>query len=133
MEWIARAVGAFYIVGGLFALRAARTNDLLDRALAGIEMKPTPRAERLRAAGLWVGGAMTAASGVALLLLSRWAVWLFLANLLLQALYLAVASVWLRPETELDALGRRRTVNAALFWTCATIAVLIWSRNGLLR
>ncbi|HYE43956.1 MAG TPA: hypothetical protein VEA15_11240, partial [Caulobacteraceae bacterium] len=117
MEWIARAVGAFYLVGGLFGLRAAWTNDLLDRVLAGLEMKATSGPERLRSAGLWVGGAMTAAGGLALLLLSRWAVWLFLANLLLQALYLAAASAWLKPEDEHEALGRRRTVNAALFWT----------------
>ncbi len=133
MEWLARALGAFYLLGGLFALKAARDNDVLDRMLASIEMAPIPPAERLRSAALWLGGGLTVASGLALLLLSPWAVWLFLLNLVFQALYLAAASRWLKPEGELDALGRRRTINAALLWTCATIAVAIWTHNGLLH
>lgn len=133
MEWLARALGAFYMLGGVVALKAARDNDLLDRMLAGIERAPIPPAERLRSAGLWLGGVLTAGSGLALLLLSRWAVWLFLLNLAFQILHLAAASRWLRPESEAEALGRRRTINAALLWTCATIAVAIWDHNGLLH
>ena len=58
---------------------------------------------------------------------------LFALNLASQVLYLSAASRWLKPESDAGALGRRRTINAALLWTCATIAVAIWAHNGLLR
>lgn len=132
MEWLARGIGLFYLLGGIFGLHAARMNGLMDKVLAGITLKPTPANEKLRAAGLWTGSALTLLSGLALLLLSPWAVWLFVANLVWQAIYLALASIYLKPEDAADADGRRKTINAAILWTGATIAVLIWSHNGLL-
>ena len=133
MDWVARAVGAFYLLGGLFALRAARMNDLMDKALSAIDLKPTPWTERLRSAGLWAGAAFSIAGGVALLLLSRWAAWIFAASLALQVAYLVAASIWLEPEDEADARGRRSTVNAAILWGLITLATIWWARTGLLR
>lgn len=128
-----RAVGAFYLVGGLFAFRAARMNDLMDKVLAGIELKPTPWPERLRSAGLWCGAAFCVAGGAALLLLSRWAPCIFAVSLALQLVYLAAAARWLKPEDEAEARGRRSTVNAAIVWGLATLATIWWARTGVLR
>ena len=133
MEWVARALGLFYVLGGLFALRAARMNSLLDKALSAIELNPVPAVEKVRAAGLWTSVILTPASGLALLLLSRWAAWLFVLNLVLQAAYLVWASIWLKPEDALEEKGRRQTINAALSWTFATAAVLWWTWTGLLK
>ncbi len=132
MEWFARFVGAFYLLGGLFALRAARMNHLLDKALSAIDLKPTPAVEQVRGITLTIGAVLTALSGLALLLLFRWSAWIFLANLLLQLAYLLWASRWLKPEDEADRKGRERTRNAAILWGLATLAVIWWTREGLL-
>lgn len=132
MDWFARFVGAFYLVGGLFALRAARMNSLLDRALSAIDLKPTPPEERVRALALTAGGAMTALSGAALLLLFKWSAWLFAANLVLQLAYLVYADRRLKPEDALEQQGRNQTRNAAILWGLATLAVIWWTREGLL-
>ena len=133
MEWVARAIGLFYVLTGLLALKVARTNSLMDRALAAIEGKPTPAVEKVRAAALWAGVVLTPAAGLALLLLSRWAAWLFVLNLVAQAGYLVWASVWLKPQDALEGQGRRRTVNAAAIWTIATALVLWWTWSGVLK
>ena len=132
MEWVARFVGAFYLVGGLFALRAARMNHLIDKALSAIDLKPTPPEERVRGIALTLGAVLTALSGLALLLLFRWSAWIFLANLLLQLGYLLWASRWLKPEDDEDRKGRDRTRNAAILWGLATLAVIWWTQQGLL-
>ena len=33
MQWLAYTIGAFYIFGGVVAIRAGRMNRLLDRAI----------------------------------------------------------------------------------------------------
>ena len=132
MEWVARALGAFYVLGGLYALKAARENNFYDKILAAIDLTPTPVREKVRAAALWGGALLTAAGGLALLLLSRWAVWIFVLNLVLQLAYLLWAARWLKPEDEADAIGRKRTQNAAIIWGAATLAVIWWTREGVL-
>ena len=132
MEWVARALGAFYLLGGLYALKAARENNFYDKVLAAIDLTPTPAREKVRAATLWGGAFLTAAGGLALLLLSRWSVWIFALNLVLQLAYLLWAARWLKPEDEADAIGRKRTQNAAIIWGGATLAVIWWTREGLL-
>lgn len=132
MEWVARGLGFFYLLGGLMGLRAARMNSLLDQALAGIELKPTPGPEKVRAAALWIGAGLTAASGAALLLLFKGSAWLFAANLVAQAAYLIYASRRLKPTTPEEVQGRNRTRNAAIGWGLATLAVIWWTREGLL-
>jgi len=132
MEWVARFVGAFYLLGGLFALRAARMNNLMDKALAAIELKPTPVEERVRDVALTVGAVLTTLSGLALVLLFKWSAWLFAANLVAQVGYLIYASQKLKPQDALEQQGRNRTRNAAITWGLATLAVIWWTREGLL-
>ncbi|MFA7261922.1 MAG: hypothetical protein WC068_02775 [Caulobacter sp.] len=80
LGWIARAVGLFYLVGGLFTLRAGRMEAFLDTAIASIEARPADRAERLRGWSMMIIGALTAISGLLLLLLREAALYAFLAN-----------------------------------------------------
>ena len=133
MEWVARALGAFYLLGGLFGIRTARMNNLLDKVLAGIELKPTPWTERVRGWMLWTGVLLTAAGGLSLLLLAKWTVWVFVVNLVSQVAYLIFAARWLKPEDADEQLGRDRTRNAAILWGVATLAVIWWTREGVLN
>lgn len=133
MEWVARALGAFYLIGGLFGIRAARMNSLLDKALAGIDLKPTPWPEKVRAWMLWSAVGLTAGAGLSLLLLAKWTVWLFAINMVGQIAYLIFAARWLKPEDALEQQGRDRTRNAAIIWGFATLAVIWWTREGVLN
>jgi hypothetical protein len=132
MEWIARGLGLFYLVGGVLTIRAARMNSILDKALAAIDLTPTPWTERVRAFALWSAVLLTSTGGLSLLLLARWTVWIFVLNLVCQIAYLAFAARWLKPEDALERQGRDQTRNAALIWGVATLAVIWWTGEGVL-
>ena len=132
MEWVARALGAFYLVGGLFGIHVARMDGFLNKALRDIELKPVPWTEQVRTWLLWSAVLLTAASGLSLLLLAKWSVWLFALNLVGQCAYLIFAARWLKPEDALEQRGRNRTRNAAITWGVATLAVIWWTREGVL-
>ncbi len=132
MEWVARALGAFYLFAAFVVLRQVRMNAFLDKALAAIEMKPTPVVERVANASGWVIGGLTGLSGLGLVLLHPWTVWAFLACWTVQAVYLLWAQRWYAPEDETDARGRRKTINAFAVWSVATLAVIWWTHSGLL-
>lgn len=123
LGWAARAVGLFYLAGGLLTLRAARANSFLDKALAALERQPTSAAERLRGWTLWIGGLSTAVSGLLLLLLMKAAAAAFFLNAAWQAAYLAWARGALPPEDAADRAGRRRTINAFAVWLVMTAFV----------
>lgn len=125
MHWIAFLIGGFYLVGGLFALRQARMNLLLDQALSRISLKPTSQEDRI--AGVWMFAAsfLTIGSGLALIFLSRWAVIVFGLCWLSQAVYLLWAS-------RTEDYGRPATVNAFILYTFASALVLwFWTRGVL--
>lgn len=130
LGWIARAVGLFYLVGGLFTLRAGRMEAFLDTAIASIEARPADRAERLRGGSMMIIGALTALSGLLLLLLLKTALYAFLANAAWQGAYLAWAARALPPSSPLAAEGRRRTVNAFIVWLVMTALVLLLFEQG---
>ena len=124
LGWLARAVGLFYLLGGVLTLRAGQVEAFLDSALTLIDLRRPEGPERLRGWSMMAIGVLTAASGLTLLLLSRWAVVAFLANAALQAAYLAWAARAL-PATDLaSTLGRRRTRNAFAVWLVMTGLVL---------
>jgi hypothetical protein len=126
MIWIAYLVGGFYLLGGLVALRQARMNLFLDKALAAISLEPTAREDRI--AGAWMLGAsvLTVASGATLVLRSRWAVAAFGLCWLAQAVYL----LW---ATRTRDYGRQATINAFALYTAATLLVVWMERTEILN
>lgn len=123
MEYLAIAVGAFYLLGGLVSVRAARMNSMLDSAMSQISMQPVARDERI--IGLWMFAAsiLTTASGVTLILLHGWAVWAFLACWGAQAVFLLWAQT--RPDT-----GTRATKNAFIIYSGVTAWVVWMGASG---
>lgn len=126
---LARAVGGFYLMGGIFMLRALGVSGFLDLALAAIEGRGGRRI-MVRATLLSLGGVLTAASGLALLLLHDLAIPLMLANVVLQVLWLAVAALWFPPEDDEDRRGRLSTMRAAALFAGMTLLVLWLERSG---
>jgi hypothetical protein len=129
-----RLVGAFYIVAGIIAARQMVVEAFLDKALAGITLKPVPRADRLR--GLWMLATAIAVfgGGTLLAVLSVLALPAFLAGFALQAAYiLYVAPRLIDQHEEPDPAGRRATVNAFLIYLVATAFVAAMAIGGQLR
>lgn len=132
LGWFARAVGLFYLVGGLFALRASWMNLFLDDAIARISLKTTDPAERTRGVAMLIASGLTALSGLLLVFLLKAAVAAFLLNAASQAAYLHWARKALPPKDESDAIGRRRTTNAFTTWLVLTALVMLLFQQGVL-
>ena len=134
VEIALRLVGAFYVLAGLLAARQMVMEAFLDKALAGLTLKPVPRADRLR--GRWMLGiaASVFAGGVLLLALSILALPAFIACAAAQAAYLGHAAPRLiDPDDPPDPAGRRRTRNAFLVYLGATGLVAAAGATGHLR
>lgn len=130
MEWIARAVGAFYVFAGVVLIRQAIINWRLERIFGAF--LETPKAEKTADVILSVMAVLVLASGLTLLALNGWAVIAFMACWALQAVYLLWANRWYRPvEPELIKL-RRQTTNAFFTYTAVTLFVLWAAQRGLL-
>lgn len=133
VEYAIRAIGLFYAFGAVFLIRQMAMAEVLDRALAAIELKGEQKKQVVRRWLLGAGAALTGASGVAALLMSSWALPLFAVNMVLQAGWLVWAATAFPPEDEEDALGRRRTMNAAFFYATVTVTVFALGFEGCLR
>ncbi len=133
MNFLAIAIGAFYIFAGVVALRALRFDGLMDTVLAALESRPPAAAERWKSAILTAGAALTLASGVALATLSPLAPTLFIANAIVQGGYLAWAARALPPADADEARGRSQTQNAFVIYFVATAFVVWLHANGTLR
>ena len=128
MEWAARAIGVFYVLGGLMLLYQAWLNWRLQQALSGLVS--TSFSDQLADGVIALGGLLVLASGLALTALSAWAVIAFLAGWTIQAAYLLLAN-----RSNLDdppAAGRRRTIHAFAGYTAATALVLVLPLTGVL-
>jgi hypothetical protein len=132
LGWFARAVGLFYVVGGVVAMRAWRMNALLDNAVSQISLKATDPVERTRSVAMFIASGLTAVSGLLLIFLLKAAVVAFLLNAASQAAYLAWAARALPPEDESEVIGRRRTTNAFVIWLVMTGLVLLLFERGVL-
>ncbi len=133
IEYAVRAVGLFYALGAVFLIRQMAMSDVLDRALLALEAKPRQDKHAVKRWLLGAGAALTGGSGVAALLMSSWALPLFGVNLVLQAGWLVWASRAFPPEDAEDAVGRRRTFNAAFFYATVTATVFALGWEGALR
>lgn len=128
MEWAARAIGVFYVLGGLMLLYQAWLNWRLQQALS--HLVSTSFTDQLADGVIALGGLMVLASGLALAALSAWAVIAFSAGWAIQAAYLLWAN-----RSNLDdppAAGRRRAVHAFAGYTAATALVLLLPLTGVL-
>lgn len=128
-----RAIGAFYVFAGIVSMRAMVMDHLLDQMLAGITLKPIPQKEHRRR-GLLISSTLAIGmGGMALMVLSLWAVPLFLLGTATQAFYLAWARKAFPVEDDVERTGRGRTTNAALIYFGATALVGLAAAFGLLR
>lgn len=122
MEWAARAIGVFYAVAGLLALRQMaigwRMELLVGRYFPGAPV------ERAADIVLTLGAMLVLASGVALACLHSLAVPAFVACWTVQAGYLLWAQRWSPPEPGLMAGLRRQTLDAFAVYTVATATVM---------
>ena len=104
----------------------------LDTAIARLEGQPADPTARLRGWSMMIIGALTALSGLLLLLLLKGVVYAFVTNAVWQGAYLAWAARALPPDSPLAAEGRRRTVNAFFVWLIMTGLVLLLFQLGVL-
>ncbi len=111
-------------------LYQAWMNWRLQRALSALW--PVNLTEHLADLATGVGGLVVLASGLALALLSVWAVVAFVAGWTVQAGYLLWASRWRRPREALSHGGRRRSLDAFAIYTVATALVIGLPLTGLL-
>jgi len=131
MDWAVRAIGAFYVVAGLIALRQAVVNWRLERAFAFL--LDTPPEEKAADVVLAIGAGLVLGSGVMLLLLQAMAVPVFLASWLVQAAYLLWARYRLKPVDPVAARGRRQTIHAFALYSAVTGLVLWLPYAGVVR
>lgn len=120
-----RIVGVFYLLSGIVSIHVMATDSLMDRMLAALTLKPTSRAEVVRRWFLVSGSYAVGLSGAALVVLSLWAVPLFLAASALQLGWLLWARKGYPVTDEADARGRSQTTNAALIYGVMT-ALVAW-------
>lgn len=125
MNWLAYVIGAFYLLGGLSALRQARLNLMLDRALVAVSVLTITREDRIVGAWMFAAAVLTVGSGAALLVLSRWAVPVFVLCWLSQAVYL----LWAMRTKD---YGRMATIQAFGLYTAATLVVVWLHRTEIL-
>ena len=131
MEWAARAIGVFYVVGGLLLLSQSWLNWRLQWELSRVvRIRLADHVEELTTA---LGGAMVLLSGLALALLSTWAVAAVVAGWVIQAIYLLWASRGAWSRSAFVVRCRRQSVHAFAGFTAVTALVLCLPLLGLLR
>jgi len=130
MTIAAYIIGAFYVFVGLVVLRTMAMDCLLDDAIAKITLQPTEEKEKVKSFLLTLGGILTFAGGVALAMLSLWALPLFAANVLAQGGYLLWALKHAKPEDALEVKGRQQTINAFVLYCAAFVFVIFCWNEG---
>ena len=136
VDIVLRLVGAFYILAAPLIIRAGATNLLLNRAITAISMKVSEadRVEEKRTIFLAWMALLTGAGGILLAARLDLALWAFLANAAVYALYLFVlAPRYFDPWDEPDENGRRQTRNAFFVYLAATAIVFAAWSGGALR
>lgn len=133
LELALRAMGVVYVLGSLAGLRQVVMDHLMDQMISGISLKPMPFKDRQRR---WLLGSSLFAigmGGMALMVLSLWALPLFLFGLGTQAFYLVWARTAFPPEDDADRTGRRQTGTATLIYAAATLLVCLAAAFGRLH
>ncbi len=132
---VLRLIGAFYIIAAPLIIRAGATTLLLSRAISAISMKASKedQVEAQRIRFLTGMALLTGAGGILLAARLDLALWVFLANAAVYALYLfVIAPRYFDPWDEPDENGRRQTRNAFFVYLAATgIVVAAWWSGAL--
>jgi len=128
-----RIVGVFYLLSGFAGLHVMAMDSLMDKMLAALTLKPTPRAEFIRRWMLVSGSYAVGISGAALMVLSVWAVPLFLIASALQLGWLIWAHKGYPVTDEADTKGRSHTTNAAVIYSVMTALVVSLGISGRLQ
>lgn len=150
IEFLLRAIGVAYAIGGVAIVWHARTlwamtgmeNVLeraaldLERTVQDLEDDPAPHEPgaagadppplilmRMRTGWIIAGGVILAAAGAALAAWNDWARWLLLALLVHQALFISVCGAWARRRGDTDLAAATSSVRAAVVLTFVLIAV----------
>jgi hypothetical protein len=129
---VAWAMGLFYAAGGVVHMRALALHGMVDDLLAMVGDKDAAR-ERLRTRIMTAGALLTFASGVSLLVLSRWTLVILACNAVLQGAYLLWARRAFPPQDADEARGRRSTIRAFVLYLVAVAIVVLLDREGIWR
>ena len=126
-----RAIGAFYLLAGFVAARAALTSNLLDQAIAALTLKATDRVERHRTIWLLCLSVLFFAGGACLILLLEPAAWIFSIATIVQAFFfLFLGPTYFDVPDPPPAAARRRSLNAFVVFTACTFFILWASYTG---
>ena len=127
--WLLRAVGALWLVGGLFLIRQLMSFGKLERALDRIAPEAAAGVDRGRDAWMLAGGVATATAGVTLLAGTRWALVALSGVVVHQMLYfIRQRRRELAATTQDDAAEARparATINA-FFFSLVIIVLTAW-------
>lgn len=126
IDFLLRAVGAFYVLAGYLATRAAVMSLFLDRAIAAIAAEKPSRKDVAQSYWLIAAAALVLAGGAALVVSLDIAAWLFIASAIGQAAYLFYVAPRFFDDDDTDAAGRRQTTNAFILYLLAT-ALVVWA------
>lgn len=122
MQWAAWIIGAVYILAGLACWRRARMNALMDRALAGLTLKPVPAIERAVGAWLYMDALLLAGAGVGLVLSSRWGALIAVLVVIEQGAFVLWSERFYPADHPEDARNREGAIVVVGFY--AALAVL---------
>ena len=129
---IAFTAGLFYAAGGVVHMRALVMDAMADGLLTMLGDGDAGK-ERRRTRIMTLGAALTFASGLSLVAMSRWTLPIFAVNAALQGAYLLWAARAFPPQNDNERRGRRSTVRAFLIYLVALGFVVALDRLGLWR
>ena len=129
---IAFTAGLFYAAGGVLHMRALVMDAMADGLLSMLGDGDAGK-ECRRTRIMTLGAALTFASGLSLLTMSRWTLPIFAVNAALQGAYLLWAARAFPPQNDNERRGRRSTVRAFLIYLVALGFVVALDRLGLWR
>lgn len=127
MQWGAWIIGTVYLLAGLAGWRRARMNALMDRALAGITLKPVPAIERAVAAWLYLDALMLAMAGLGLVLSSRWGAMIAVLVVIEQGVFVLWSERFYPADHPEDARNREGAIVVVGFYSAlAVLAAGLW-------
>src|SRR5690606_3618132 len=105
LDILLRLIGIFYLLASVAIMRTLVLDRMMDLMLSGITLEPQAPREAQRRWFWGISGLSIGMGGAALMVLSLWAVPLFVVGLASQFVYLAWARTHYPPEGELEEKG----------------------------